>query len=433
MAVVVAAAVAGGREAAERIGGWDLPAETDRQFVLAIPARPETPAGISTAEARAAWDAFLALRRRRADAVFRLATAAIDGPGRTPPDRPWPAASWGLLHRVLRDDPDHAAARALLGWVRRGEAWVRAAAAARLDRGEEHDPAFGWLPPGRLARYRAGERCDRGRWMTAAEDDARRPAVADGRRFDTDHWEILSAAPLAAAALLGGRLEETHEAWRQVFGGSAAATQPDRLAAVLCADRAQFTAELLPLEPAAGRSSGLYWLPTRTAWFVAAGGPAEEFTATVRHEATHQLFLESAGTQPRAGEDCGFWAIEAAACHLESLRPAAFGWTVGGPDAGRVPEARRLLLEEEFHVPLAELCALGRAEFQADRRLPGLYDEAAGLADFLLNGGGGRHRDAFRGYLARVYAGTAEPDTLARLCGTTYAALDEAYRRHLSR
>jgi len=76
---------------------------------------------------------------------------------------------------------------------------------------------------------------------------------------------------------------------------------------------------------------------------------------------------------------------------------------------------------------------MGRAAFQADGRLERIYDELAGLADFFMNGCRGRHREAFLAYLARVYAGTADPDTLARLCGTSSADLDAEYRRHLSR
>lgn len=50
-----------------------------------------------------------------------------------------------------------------------------------------------------------------------------------------------------------------------------------------------------------------------------------------------------------------------------------------------------------------------------------------------MNGDRGRHREAFVAYVARIYDGTADPDTLARLCETSYADLDTAYRRHVSR
>ena len=84
-------------------------------------------------------------------------------------------------------------------------------------------------------------------------------------------------------------------------------------------------------------------------------------------------------------------------------------------------------------MPFAELCGLGRKAFQAHERLQQVYSQIAGQADFLMNGEGGRYRESFVEYLARVYQGTADPDTLARLCKRSYADLDDAYRRHLQR
>ncbi len=439
--IATRAEAAGVKDIAAVVRGWSLPALDDRQVVLAILPQTERPAGIEGDTAEKLWEEFLAARRERAAGTFALARAETRS-----------CASVELLYRALRDDPDHARARAAAGYVRRGDRWVVPEAAERLDRGEAWDPAFGWQPRGRLARFQAGERPDRGRWVPADEDDARRRTVADGRRFSSDHWEILSAAPYADAAALAAGLEETAAIWRQVFGavslrptewrhvtvGGSVPRAAEPFAAVLCVDREQYVTELTRVEPAIARTTAIYWRPTQTAWFCAATGAARAASAgvpptTVRHEAAHQLCAESTATSPLAGERCNFWAIEAAACYLESARATGFGWTVGGPDAGRMPAARRLLVEEEFHVPIAELCGLGRAAFQADERLPRMYDEIAGIADFLMNGRGGRYREAFVEHLARVYAGTADPDTLARLCGTTSADLDAEYRRHLSR
>jgi protein involved in temperature-dependent protein secretion len=50
-----------------------------------------------------------------------------------------------------------------------------------------------------------------------------------------------------------------------------------------------------------------------------------------------------------------------------------------------------------------------------------------------MNGERGRHRAAFVEYLTRIYTGTVDADTLARLCRTDYADLDDAYRRHMAR
>jgi hypothetical protein len=447
-AIARRADAAGAPDLAGLIRGWTIPAPDDRQIVVAIPPRVEKPPAVAGADVEALWEEFLAARRARAAGTFAHAVAAADDDSRSGRS----CALVELLHRTLRDDPDHAKARAAAGYVRRGERWVVPEAAQRIDRGEEWDLAYGWQPRGRLAQFRAGERPDRGRWIPAAEDDARRVAVAAGRRFASDHWEILSAAPLADAAALAAGLEETAAIGRQVFGAVVArpadwkrlvaGRQPNRprepFAAVLCADREQYVAELERVEPTIARTVAVYWRPTQTAWFCAtperaADAAAGISLATVHHEAAHQLCAEGTETSPLAGERCGFWAIEAAACYLESTRRAEFGWTVGGPDAGRVPAARRLLVEEEFHVPLAELAGLGRVAFQADERLPRIYDELAGLADFFMNGRRGRYREAFVAHLARVYAGTSDPDTLARLCGTTYPELDAEYRRHVSR
>lgn len=446
---------------------WLQPAVMGVQAVPAIPARLSPPESVATPELEAVWDDFLRARRGRAAGLFVLARAAAQAHAATPsradrakpadPDAP-PLAQRScevlqLLFETLRDDPDHERARRALGWVRRGEDWIWPEAARRLERKEEFDPDFGWLARGRLDRYRAGERFDRGSWITAAEDDARERTVARGRRFASDHWEILSTADMATTAALAGHLEEARLVWLCVFGaarqepaalekrltGSGRPVPGEPYAATLCGSRGQYVAELERIEPAISRTEGIYWAPTKTAWFFT--GPATDAAGdetvgpvpfTIHHEATHQLFAEARESSRLAGEACGFWAIEAAALYMESLRRTERGWLVGGRDAGRVPAARERLLEDDFHLPLADLTALGRADFQAHPRLADLYSEIAGVADFLMNGRGGRYREAFVEYLSRVYSGTADPDTLARLCRTSYAELDADYRRHLS-
>lgn len=460
-------ASAGGDDALARlIVDWPLPAVAERQIVVAIPSRVETPTAVDSPEEEQLWRDFLAARRTRAEGLFAHALVAArahahvatreelaaSAPAAAAPLAQRSCAAIQLVHLALRDDPDHARAREAGGWVRRGGDWVWPEAAKRLDRGEAYDPAFGWMPQAKLARYRAGERLDRGRWVTAADDDARPRDVKHGREFHSDHWEIVSAASLDDAAALARRLEETRSVWRQVFGafaaepkdlekrlegrGRAAAHTPH--AAILCADRRQYVTELERLEPRIGITNGIYWTPTKTIWFFAdaAADPPEPDPVTIRHEGTHQLFTEGRADAEKArqlaGERNGFWAIEAAACYLESLEPTAFGWIVGGRDAGRAPAAKDRL-DEGFYVPFAELCRLGRREFQAHERLQQIYSQIAGQADFLMNGEGGRYRESFVEYLARVYRGTADPDSLARLCKRSYTELDDAYRRHLSR
>ncbi|MFM1997528.1 MAG: hypothetical protein RLZZ111_1915 [Planctomycetota bacterium] len=445
---LVRRAEAGGHEAVvTAIRGWDLPAEEGRQFVLAIPADPrdeKVPDGVETPAARGLWEELLAARKRRAAATFAVARELADDGDASPPRT---GESIRLVYRALRDDPDNERAREAAGWVRRDGRWVWPEMARRLDKGEEFAAEFGWLPRGRLARYRAGERYDQGRWIKPGDTGTapRRPRdLKTAAKLASDHWLVSYTGDIDAAARLATELEQAHTAWVQAFGGfqhepaewrqrmlGRGRTRPlDPFAVTLASDRDAYVAALEPLEPTIARTLGIYWTPTRTAWFFEGAG---QETTTVRHEATHQLFAETRKTSPLAGERCGFWAIEAAACYLESLEPTTFGWTLGGREAGRAPAARERLLDDGFHVPLEGLCRLGRRALQADPRLPQIYSEISGLADFFMNGERGRYRDAFVEYLVRIYTGTVDPDTLAKLCGTSYASLDDAYRRHMAR
>ena len=429
------------------IRDWQLPAEEGRQFVLMIPSGPDDeqlPEGIDAPAARGLWEEFLAARKRRSAGVFAVARAVADDGQSAPPQM---SESIGLVYRALRDDPDNERAREAAGWVRRDGRWVWPEVARRLDKGEEHTADFGWLPKGRVDRYRAGERYEQGRWLKpdVAAAKPRRPRdLKVAAKLASDHWLVAYTGDIEAAARLAAELEKAHAAWVQAFGGfqhepaewrqriqGRGRPRPlEPFAATLVADRAAYVAALESLEPTIARTLGVYWTPIRTAWFFEGEG---QDPTTVRHEATHQLFAEKRRTSPLAGERCGFWAIEAAACYLESLEPAAFGWTLGGREAGRAPAARERLIGDGFHVPLEELCRLGRRALQADDRLPQIYSEIAGLADFFMNGERGRYRDAFVEYLVRIYTGTVDPDTLAKLCGTSYESLDDAYRRHMAR
>lgn len=421
---------------------WHLPDAPGRQRVLTIPEALHKPAGIDAPDEEAIWADFIAARKTYAAGVFALAVEAARAHAKVPTraeraegQRAKPlvqatSTAISLLYETLRHDPDHERARKAGGWVRRDERWVWPETARRLDAGEVFDTERGWIP------------------KSAAE---RPPTSRPGRptTWASDHWKIASHAGPAAAAALAAELETAHDVWRQAFGGFMVEPAEQEkafegrsrpvshgpFAATLFADRAAYVAELEKLEPTIARTLGLYWTPTRTAYFFprGAGDDAAFATATIHHEAVHQLFAEMRKTSPLAGERCGFWALEAAACYIESLTPTPYGWTLGGSDAGRAPAARERLIDDGFFIPLAELCGIGRAELQSDDRLPAIYSQIAGLADFFMNGDGARHREAFIEYLVRIYTGTVSTDTLARLCGTTYADLDEAYRRHMAR
>jgi len=149
----------GHRELGVIIDAWRLPVVEGRQLALAIPAAVETPACVDTDAERSIWDDFLAARRARAAGLYEHALFAAGAHDRRPtraelarPDPAAPPLAQGsceairLLFLALRDDPDHARARAAGGWVRRGERWEWPEAARRLDRADVYDPSFGWIP-----------------------------------------------------------------------------------------------------------------------------------------------------------------------------------------------------------------------------------------------------------------------------------------------
>lgn len=164
-------------------------------------------------------------------------------------------------------------------------------------------------------------------------------------RHDSDHWRIRSSAPPAAAAELAAELETSLLIWQQAFGayawdpaelarrfkGRGRMPVRDPYAAILTQSRQEYVAEVTKFEPAAIRSDAIYWTPTKTAWFAVMPGDGEGVATaearTIRHEGGHQLFAEARSTSPLAGENCGFWAIEAAACYMENA--------VATPSAGR--------------------------------------------------------------------------------------------------
>ena len=70
-------------------------------------------------------------------------------------------------------------------------------------------------------------------------------------------------------------------------------------------------------------------------------------------------------------------------------------------------------------------------KLQEDPRIATLYSQAAGLTNFLVHHDGGRYRDALVAYLVAVYTGRDDPDTLAKLTGVDYSALDKQYHEFI--
>lgn len=399
--------------------------------------------------ARADWDApagaspqtvewcsrFRKLREQQAAALFDLARQALAARQ--------PTLTFELLTAAVRENPDHAEARRVLGYQPVDGVWRTAYEAGKAKAGQAWHEKFGWIARDRVARYERGERYELGHW-SKAEDDARRHAdMAHGWDIVTEHYQVHTNHSLEEGVRLAKRLERLYRAWQYLFvsyyvsdtqwrtafgGGSIEPRKPPRHQVVYYRDQAEYKAEMQKLDPRAGVTIGYYQPRLRKAFFFV---PSEPDDSTVYHEATHQLFAEMRPVTPLPGRDANAWVLEGVACFMESLAERDGFCVLGGRDAERLAVARHRLLVDNFYVPLSELIALGMEPLQSDERVRRLYTEASGLTYFLVFDGDGRYRDALVEYLTAIYTGRDQPGTLARLTGADLPRLDARYREFL--
>jgi hypothetical protein len=440
--IVREAQACGDQRLAAYIQNWPLPDElgpTQSQVIASIDKKLLKPAWLEKSSEHL-WTDFVQLRQQRAFYFFERAKDEIQKQRRIPvrDDMQSSNNSIRLLVRVLRENPDHKMSRRALGYVKHRDQWVWPNVARQLTQKKEYSPEEGWLRNGKKTIQSSPQTSSllTGRLSAQTSDTTQ-------QLFHSDHWHIRSTAGAPHTAALAKQLELTRFIWRQVFGGfvltpvelsrrivGQARPRPTSLfKVVLLANREEYIDSLQSLEPDIGKTLGIYWTPTQTAWFFSS---QDLDSRTVEHEATHQLFAESWPTSPSAGSKHGMWALEAAACYMESLQKTDFGFTVGGRQSGRVPAARERLLDDNFFLPLRQLSKLGRSALQNEPELPKIYSQLSGLADFFMNGEGGRYRNAFIEYLVQLYRGTAEQETLWKLCRRSPEELDTEYKRYLS-
>ena len=412
---------------------WRVPRQADRLYLWVLPTEGMNDA-LASQDKR--WrDRFAALRREQADALYELVKQAVDE------HRSTLAAE--LLVEVVWENPDHDEARKLLGYVKDGDIWrtpfeVRQVAAEKI-----WHPKFGWLPQAHAARYEAGERYYRGRWMSASEESRLRSDLRRGWKVETEHYLVTTNHSLEEGVRLASQLERLYGFWQNVFqrysagpddlarrlAGGAAKRMPTKKHNVMqYRSRSEYNDALRKAQPKIEITLGIYFDTTQTAHFFAG---KEQETGTIYHEATHQLFQETRPTVRHVGAEQNFWIVEAIACYMESLKEHDGYHTLGGLDEGRLPAARQRLLEDGLYIPLAGLIQLGTADLQSSPDIGMLYSQSSGLAAFFMQYDGGRYRDALVDYLTAVYTGRDKADTLARLCGESTVTLDGQYRRFL--
>ncbi len=373
-----------------------------------------------------------------ADAAFALAKEAVE--------RGEVSVALQQACLVVSLDPDHADARRLLGYQRVGEQWAGKYAQRMLETGHVWRREFGWINADHLEKYESGLRPWGTRWISVEEDAERHATIDRGWTVRTDHFLITTNVDRAAGAELAVRLETLYQLWRQLFGefavtpaelkarlAGAQATghkrQPFRV--VYHRNRDEYNAALVRRQPQIGITLGIYFDAQRESHFFAG---EDQDAGTIAHEAVHQFFYESAAKPTRhLAPTANAWAVEGAACYFESLaecEDASGGraFTIGAPEAGRLPAARHRRVVDDYYVPLAELSALGLTDLQQRPDIARLYSQSAGLAAFFMDAEGGALRQPFRELLALIYAGRDDADKLAESTGRDYGQLDREYQ-----
>ncbi len=392
-------------EQAAATAAWFVPREPGRQLVFLPPGEdplrppPDAPQLVRQWHAR-----LLELRRRQAEQLFRAA--------RQQSERDRATRAFQLLHEVLREDPDHAAAREALGYRRVGDRWARPAAGIRV-RELRPGAATRNLPPG------------------------------TERIVESENFSIATGLNAPTGRELAERLEHLYAVWQQLFvryassaeslerrfqGQTPSTRRSRRHQVVLFRDRQEYLDFLRPLEPLIDMTVGFYHERARTAYFYHQQGADP---SVIYHEVTHQLFSETGRVASETGRDHNFWIVEGVALYMESLRQFDGYWTVGGVDARRLQYARYRLFHENFYLPLEQLVQLGRRELQEHPDIRPLYSQAAGLTAMLMDHRGGADLEALVDYLQAVYSGRHDPETLASVIERSLDELDVEYRGFL--
>jgi hypothetical protein len=356
------------------------------------------------------------------------------------------AIQWAT--EAVREYPDHADARRVLGYEQRDGRWLSRYGARMAESGQTWHSSFGWIVADGAPRYEGGERFVDGRWISAEEDSARHRTMNGGWQLRTDHFLVTTNHSLEAAAELAARLERLHQVWRQLFPGFylserevarlfAGQREPRRQARPFRVyyhrTKAEYVAALRQRQPRIAETLGIYFDTNHEAHFFAGD---DQDAGTLYHEAVHQLFQESRPAAKQIGGASNFWVIEGVAAYFETLREhvdplAGRYFTVGESSAGRLPAARERLVGG-FYVPLVQLTQMGKSDFQQHPDIARLYGQSAGLAAFLMHADEGRHREPLVRCLRAVYAGRDNSQSLAEMTGESFEELDRQYRRYLT-
>jgi hypothetical protein len=416
------------------------------------PRSPEQHPGVKEAEA---------IRQETARSLLALARRAA-----SPGNERFGLATECLLG-VLDRDPANREARRLIGYVEHDGGWATPHAAQDLQAGKVLHPTFGWVPADWVPHLEQGElpaplrNGQPVRWLPAEEADALRRDFAKGWEITTEHFQIRTNVPLAEAISFGRRLEAVRDVFFTLFADVieprdlplAQRFRDPKLWAKPTTKRHQVwyfgsRAEYLAFfEGLSDQSQSLgYYMPLSEAKQTGKGVPRCYFyrdpenrldaTATLFHEASHQLLFESAGPSGFRRNVGHYWIWEGLGTYFETFRPLPDGtYEIGGRDGPRMAKARADALSGHGFIPIADLVGMGELRFKTEGDIHSTYAESMALAVFLMHADRGAYREAFLDYIRAAYRGRLRNGGASALLDRLEvppAALDERFRRFLT-
>ncbi|MFY9254318.1 MAG: hypothetical protein WAO83_12740 [Fuerstiella sp.] len=392
-----------------------------------------------------------------------------------------PSLAYQLIHDVLRLDPDHKDARAVLGlqlfndprnaddpnyageWVSLFEADKRSGS-----KPEVNHPVYGWIPAANVDRYAEGVRPWRGKWVSEQKEAELRRDFANAWEIRTEHFLIKTNTSLEEGVVISRKLELFHDwlhsnfaaffdtpaALEERFANTTARRRgvlPKPMEVHYYSTRDEYERRLKGKVPP-NVTNGLYWEPDRTCYLFRNDDDVDLNAAF--HETTHQMLdlptIDDRNAAARKRqlllrerdrrrwelcENSNFWVLEGLACYMESFRMDEGVVSIGDPSHIRFVGAKQRLLDDGFYVDLRSLSTLGMDAFQSHPNVRQLYTQGSGVAHFLLHYQDGIYRDA----LIKLLAGVYRPDlkdvrtepSLEKITGVPFEVLDQQYREHM--
>ena len=388
-------------EQAKVTRAWHIARDPQRHYLFLPQPQDKLQPAATAPKLESLWYAkFRKLRDERAQELFEQAEASLQ--------RTATAEAYRQLHAVLRENPDHAEARRILGYHGGPNQWVKRFQKPKVRRGRTTHRTFGWS---RNAH-----------WVVESE-----------------HFLITTNLSAAAGMALANDLEEVYAIWRQLFfgfwnvgsalksrwnGGGVPFGAKRQFQVVLFRSRKDYIDQLSQLEPQIAQTVG-YYFPHRKTSFFYHGDQAS--LATRWHEVTHQFFQESRNAASHVAASQDFWIVEGAALYMESIVRYDGYCTVGGFDASRLQYARYRKLSEKFYLPMEDMVGLGKEALQQHPALSNLYSQAAGITHLLMDTNRFGGPDAIVRYLRSVYQPRGQRVSLREAIGQPLASIDDSY------